>query len=312
MNGSMLFYLLILVAVYMTFRNFQMVSRGKHNKGYVDGATAIFRHDADAYQIITDYLSKETAEEHLNKARILKLYVDLDKGYDAQNTLDSFDPSKLFFNKKGVLDTKMVEMNSDSFVWAILALIKAKGTGNEEVLNAFYEKFMPFAEVLNDQMEFQLMKNVVDALEEKEDKGIPFFKELNFGTYSGLYYDKRLVGMYKRIAAFFLSEAGEELDDFLKEDLSAFAESSVGHLLMSDLGVYEKYHVEPPVEEETPAEETAEAAEALEASAEETIAAEAEAAAEAEEAVEETVEAAEETAEDAAEEVTEETETKEE
>ena len=145
------------------------------------------------------------------------------------------------------------------------------------------------------------MKNVVDALEEKEEKGIPFFKELNYGTYSGLYYDKRLVGMYKRIAAFFLSEAGEELDDFLKEDLSAFAESSVGHLLMSDLGVCEKYHVGPPVEEETPVEETEEAAEALEATAEETISAEAEEeAAETEAAVEET-----------AEEVTEETETKE-
>ena len=131
------------------------------------------------------------------------------------------------------------------------------------------DKFAFRKEELSKFVEYKVMEATAQLyLGENEDWKV-FCRNLLAGEYEGYRYEKKLIGFYKRIAQLLLAEGGDELDEMAKDDLTAFAESSVGKMMMNDRGVYTKYAApkseeeaeEEPAEEEVPAEETEEPAE---------------------------------------------------
>ena len=249
MNNPMFLFLVVL-ALYFAYQNYKLIKFNKHYKGFADCAHAVFDHDENADKMIIDYLEKEKEPSFVNKAMIYKLYRDLEAGRLYEDDLATFDPKTLYLDNKGNYAPKKASLNADGFVWAAVLLNKAYALKEDEFIKAFLAKSEP-KEMLRTQMEYLLLEAMADFELSINECGVPFFKMLVDGAYEGYNYDKRLIGIYKRIAAFYLSLKGEEIGEFEKEDLTMFAESSVGKIMMEDLGVYDNYHLEETETDET-------------------------------------------------------------
>ncbi|MBR3168650.1 MAG: hypothetical protein IKF18_08230 [Erysipelotrichaceae bacterium] len=266
--GNTILYILLIVAIYTTILNYRMVKRNKNSSGYVKCANALFKGDADAGAQIAQYLEKETVQEYREKTAIFKLYQLLRDEHEYTETLQNFNPSVLV-ETKGAFNPQSVITNSDSFIWACILLNKAGAAGDIEFVRQFMDKFTSRKEELSKFVEYKVMEATAQLyLGENEDWKV-FCRNLLAGEYEGYRYERKLIGFYKRIAQLLLAEGGDELDEMAKDDLTSFAESSVGKMMMNDRGVYTKYAApkneeeteEEPAEEEVPVKETEEPAE---------------------------------------------------
>ena len=244
-----LFVALSILVAYVIYRNVVLIGRFRHNKEYIECYKEMLAETDGAYERICKYIDNESSEEFQNKARVLKLYVEMDRELDVTDTLNNIDLKKVFY-RNDKYSKKQVMLNSEVFIWLYLNMARARKLSKFDVLNSLYEKISVLKEMDN-RVEFRLCKAIYNALCEKEDAGVAFLSSLLDGGYVGYEYDKNFIGLYKRLAAATLAYSGEPMEDFYKEDLPAFAATQIGKVYMRDLEIIEKY---PPKINENAAE----------------------------------------------------------
>lgn len=237
---SMWFIVMIAVLAFILFTNFKMIKRYKNNKKYISCYQDIFHEAEGAYANLKEYMETEKNPCFVEKARIIRLYHELNNKYDYSESIEKLDIKKIF-TRKGVVNNEEISINSDSFIFIILDMAKAYKTGEYKVIDELLNKFD--AKDYDYRLEYQELKALDDALNKRGDKGNTFFKSLLNGEYTNYVYDKNMIGLFKRIAAALLDYNVEEFDEFFKQDLSKFAETLIGKSIMSDIGIYDKYKV---------------------------------------------------------------------
>ncbi len=240
--------ILILLLAYVIYRNFGLFSRFSNNKDYIKCYKAMLNKDEDAYELICSYIEASKKDEFINKGRILKLYHEIDEGMDYHKTMEDLDIAAIF-SKKNRFSKEMFTANTDVFVWLNMLLAKARSLSRFDVLNDLYDKVSAISEA-DGYVETRLFKAIYNAMLEKEDGGVGFMSSLLEGSYSDLQYDKTLIGMFKRFASATLAYGGEPMEDYYRNDLADFSNTSVGRAYMKDLGIFSKYRMMDKAEEE--------------------------------------------------------------
>jgi len=248
-----LYFLVIGVGIIMTIKNTLKMKEYKHERNFVDTYTKILNGDADAYEALKNYIAAENRADLLAKAKLLVIYEKMIMGEDVLQDAKELDLSILFKNKNGNYNTKLATRNADAFIWLVMVFAKGRAIQAFDAMDVIYDHVVSFEEGLEYCLEYKMFKGVVAVLAENKDENAAFLNSLVVGEYDGLLYEKRLIGLYKRIAASLVAYKKEELDDFYKEDLRNFASKLVGKVLLTDLGLIETYPpivVEAPVKEE--------------------------------------------------------------
>ncbi len=238
------FIALLCLIAYVGYRNFELFTRYRHNRQYIDCYKAMLNNDEDAYDKVCSFISNEKTLEYKNKGLVLKLFIELGNGMDYKQTLEDLDLKEIFY-KKGKYSKQLVTLNSDIFIWYYLDMARARRFSRFDVLDKLNDKLFGLNE-LEVRVEFQLAKAICDALREKEDAGVEFLSGLLEGSYTQYQYEKNLIGLYKRFSASTLAYSGEPMEEYYKNDLHAFAATLIGKNYMSELEIYDKY---PPFED---------------------------------------------------------------
>lgn len=238
--GSLLYVLMFAMIIFIIVKNFSLLKRYKFNKKYIEIYREILKEDENAYEHVSEYIASQKKEEYINKAKVLKLYIELKNDLDCSETLDSLDVSKIYYNDKNKFDPNLAVYNSDTFVFIIMCMTKAYTKLKINVIKELYEKVKALID-LEEHVEYQEVLAVNDALFDKDDCGVTFFNSLLNGEYTKLKYDKNMIGIYKRIASTMLSYRCEPISDYDSQDLKTFAKSLIGKQMLSDLKIYDKY-----------------------------------------------------------------------
>lgn len=243
--------LLVVIGVFafVTFKNFKLFKRYGRNKKYIDCYNSFIVNEEGAYEKTLEMVGKEDNIEYKNKTRMFEILMELDKGING-SAVDNLDLTEVF-STDGKIDLKdKLAWNSDTFIWVIFAIAKAKKYGFNDVADKLIKKFDVFEGGLDGRIEYQLILAVNKALNGTDDKGIPFLRKLVDGDYSEYSYDKNFIGVYKRIASSTLAFLGEPLDEYYENDLHEFANMRMGKMYMDALGIYDKYYVDPDAPED--------------------------------------------------------------
>lgn len=244
-NFNVFYWALGVFAIGLTIKNVISIKNMNREREFANTYSKSLRQDEDAYEAISNYVEVEKLDYLKNKARFVLIYEKLAKGEDVTSVIDDINIDPLF-KEKGSFKAKLANRNSDVFVWLALIVAKAKSLSMLEVIDKLQEKISAFDLYLKNQLEYRLFKGVVSAAKGLKDEDSEFLMKLINGDYAGMVYEKRLVGLYKRIAASYLVYTGETIDEYYDNDLHGFGETLVGKCLMNDLGILDKY---PPLEE---------------------------------------------------------------
>lgn len=262
--NSFIILLLMLVMVYFIRKNITLGKRNKKIKAYSVCAKALYKQDENALMIIDEYMGKEVDPLFVNKARIIKAVVELQRGLDPKPTLELFDLKQIAYNAKGAFSAQQVKFNSDSFAWMIVFMIEAYFKDEAEYAEIVYEKMESISE-LNNDLAFNIAKAIKSLYEDNNnEEATSFLRELTLGNYSNYVYDKYLIGVYKYLAVVALKITNAEMNEQDEIDLKEFVRFNIGTVVMKDLGIYDTYA--PKVEEldEETTEETNESVETIE------------------------------------------------
>ena len=246
---NILFAFILVMIGYITYKNIALISRYRFNKKYVAIYQDALNGTDNCLENIDKFISDCKDEEFKNKGKILKLYVELDKGLDYSNTLESIDLKPIYY-KKGNISWSNVNLNSDSFIFIMMAMARGKRVNKNDVVEKLSNKIEELIE-LNNNIEYLETIALKNALLEKEDKGNGLFNSLLDGTYTEHKYEKNLIGLYKRFASSTLVYNKQAIDEYFDTDLKSFSSTLIGRCYMSDLGLHDKYkEVETKQEEE--------------------------------------------------------------
>lgn len=234
---KLLFVAMIGLLAFISYKNFALIIRYKHNKEYIESYRSVLNDSENAHNIITNYIENEKSLEYKNRAKIIKLYCELNKGLEYIETLNSIDLKPIYF-KSNKYDNKLVNLNSDSFVFIIMSIAKAFEHGKNDVIDILSKKLQAIPELEN-RLEYQETKAFSNCL--IGSGGIDFMKGMLEGSYIDYMYEKRLIGLYKRIATSTLAYKKQQLDDYYKNDLHKFSSTKIGESILKSLGIYNSY-----------------------------------------------------------------------
>lgn len=234
---KLLFAIMIGMLIFISYKNITLIKRYKHNKEYIESYRSVLEDTETAHNIISNYIETEKSLEYKNRAKIIKLYCELNKDLQYTETLNDIDLKPIYFNK-GKYDNKLVNLNSDSFVFMILSIAKAFECGKNDVLDTLLEKLKEVPE-LERRLEYQEVIAFSNCLLNKD--GIDFMKGMIDGSYTEFVYEKRMIGLYKRIATSTLAYKDEQLDEYFTNDLHKFSATKIGESILKSLGIYDKY-----------------------------------------------------------------------
>lgn len=246
---TLLFVVMGGLIVYIGYNNFTLIRRYKQNKEYIECYEDVLNDAENCYERINNFIEKEKTEEFKNKAKVIKLYYELGHNIET-DTLAKIDLVPIFCKKNSV-DDKLVNLNSDTFVFIMLAMAKAHSNNDTNTIELLSVK-LNSVDGLQSHLEYQLSIAFSKALLSNDDKGIALFNSLLEGAYTDYKYEKNMIGLYKRIAAMMLIFLDQEVEDYFKSDMHQFAKPIIGERFLKDLGLYEKYK---PVDEEVIVEE---------------------------------------------------------
>lgn len=247
MNTNFLFIAIIAVCIIMTIKNLFTIIRIRKDKNYVSAYTGMLKDQEDAYDNLCKYLETEKQPELISKTNIVKVYLEASKDKEVEETIKNIDFKSVVFDKKGNTRS-MLEKNADVFIWLIYDLVILHSKKKYADMEKIYKLVKENEDALNSRVEYLVFVGVYNAL--KKDYQIDaFLKDLINGEYTGVTYDKKLIGIYKRISAMILAYRKEELDESNKDDLTIFSQTLVGKKLMQDIGIYNEYKA---VEEDKP------------------------------------------------------------
>ncbi len=246
MNKVLFIFLLVITAV-MTARNLQASKRYRKDKEYTNAYASLLKDEEQARDKINEFIDSSKDEENRNKGLILKIYDDMEKGLTVYEDLECLNFGAIFFNN-GRFIKQRYQFNSDCFLWLTLTMAKGRSQSKFDVVDKLYEKVSILP--LENFCEYQLVKSAYGIFREKNDGSIDFLRKLLSGEYSDYQYDKRMIGLTKNFAAVLLAYAGEKLDEYDDDQLKGFVSKLVGHKLMSDLDLLDRYPLEEEISEE--------------------------------------------------------------
>lgn len=255
MDSTLLIVLVIIVAA-MLANNFKTMKRISKNKEYISCYQAMMDKDDDAYERIVNYMNVATDEEFKNKARIFKLFFDLENNnyLDELNKLDFHD---LYYTNNKV-DLKKIELNSESALRLVNLMAKANKEGHKDAIEILFNKFNENSSILNSYVEYNVVKNAYNIFM-NNNEGHEFLKSLLNGEYDGYRYDRATIGVTKRTASSLLAYANEDIGDF-EADVKEFKRTKFGKNLLENLGILERFEDKEEIEEELIEEENKEEA----------------------------------------------------
>ena len=252
--GTVLYVIIIVLLVSTSIKNFTLFKRYKHNKEYIECYKDLLRNNENTLERINNYIENENSNEFKNKGRILKLYQELISDLDYSATLNELNVKDIFYDKNGNLKKDLINFNSDSFLFIMLVLSKAHQMNKDELIEPLTNKVLE-VKGLEDHLEVKEIVALNNELLSKDDKGVALFNSFLDGSYTENIYDKNMIGLFKRIAVSTLAYLNEPFDEFFIDDIKDFAKTLIGKEYTSNLGIYDKYHVEEvseePVEEVT-------------------------------------------------------------
>lgn len=252
-----------LLFIYFSMRkNSALIKRSKQSKSYITCTNAIFANDEDVLAKINNYIATEQSEEFINKARVLKAFIELQEEIDPSATLGALDLHDLIYTKNKI-DAKKFMYNSDTYVWSIMTYIRAYAKNDEATMHKLYEILNKEYDVVNGDLCIHVFNNIAKALSEKDEEAINFLRRVNEGDYASYIYDKQIIGFYKYLSLTILAYLGEALSEDALEDMHTFADMKVGKFVMRDLGIHEIYYVLENEEAEDKAEDLEDDAPAL-------------------------------------------------
>lgn len=255
---SLVLVALLLCGIYLAYKNTNNLLRYRKEKAYVTLYSDLLKNVEGAVERIDDYVEKTTDVEYKAKAQVIQLYAALTTDNQRiKECLDKLDYYDILF-KGNAFDGHKATANSDSFIWTIMIMARARQLSMPDVVIDVFERLNKYEEDLQYFVEYQAVKGAYECLMEKNGEGVAFLKKLIVGEYEGYRYDKRLIGIYKRMGATMLAYVLEPIDDDYRQDLFSFALTLLGERLMKDLGIYEHFHEEQPAVEEAAVEETEE------------------------------------------------------
>jgi len=244
---KLLFVVMGFILTYIIISNFSLIKRYKQNKTYIASYQEVLYNKENSYDNISNFIENEKSLEFKNKGRVIKLYSELCNGLDYSETLNLID-FKAIFKIKGKYKNNLVNLNSDSFVFVILVMIKAYVLKKKDISKVLIDKLNEVSE-LQTRLEYQEILALASALNRKDDYGTGFMKNVLEGGYTDYYYEKNMIGLYKRIAASILTFNLESIDEYFKNDLYSFAKPIIGESILKGLGLYEEY--KPQIKEES-------------------------------------------------------------
>ncbi len=247
--SAMLYIIITVLLVSTMIKNFILFKRYKHNKEYIECYKDLLKNNENSLERINNYIENENSNEFKNKGRILKLYQELISGLDYSETLNELSVKDIFYDKNGTLKKDLINFNSDSFLFIMLVLSKAHQMNKDELIDALTNKVLE-VKGLEDHLEVKEVIALNNALLSKDDKGVALLNSFLDGTYTEYVYDKNMIGLFKRIAISTLAYLNEPFDEFFIDDIKDFVKTLIGKEYTSNLGIYDKYHVEEVVEEE--------------------------------------------------------------
>lgn len=248
MNKFNTFILIFLTISFLIsiFMNIRLIKGHSDNKKYVECYKAMCNKEENVKEKIEEFIANSKSEANKNKAKVLLLCVELDNGLDYSKTLEEIDLKDCFF-VKDKFNKNVADINSDIYIWIIIAMVKAKKNKDKKLIEAIYEKLNICSEIDN-YVEFKCTQAVKDVL--MGGKGLTLFNSLHSGDYIEYKYDKKLIGIYKRIASCILVYMKKPIDEYFEEDLKSFRNTIIGSVLMQDLNIYDKYKEEDPIQSE--------------------------------------------------------------
>ena len=261
-KNNYIYYLLLALVIFMTVKNFIQLKRLSKEKKFTVSYAKVLRGDEDALDTMKAYLENEKNLDYKNEALLVEAYQEMVEGKDPYKAIDDIDFGAILTDQKG-FSQKKLEAHSDLFVWLNLVCAKARNLSMIDIIETLYDKVTKYDEYLNNRLEYLEFKSICESLLEKKGDELAYLKKILDGDYAGVSHDKRLIGLYKRIASCFLTYAGETIDEFFENDLHTFAETAVGRHLLESLELFEKYKpdeetVEEPKEENLEVEENKE------------------------------------------------------
>lgn len=237
---KLLFIIMTIMLCYIVYKNITIIARYKHNKGYVKLYQEALKNDENAISHINEYIDNEKSQEYKNKARIIRLICLISNNApEYENAIKELDLHYIFYKNNKVNDN-LIKLNSDSFIFIILALAKAYENYRLNIIDDIKSKIMEL-DGLKNRLEYNEILAFIDAISFRNDKGNKFMHSLLDGSYSEYTYDKNLIGLYKRIASSTLTFSNEDIDEYFKNDLYSFAKTLIGESLLKSLRLYEIY-----------------------------------------------------------------------
>lgn len=240
---KLLFVIIFGMLAFIVIRNFSLFKSYKHNKEYIAAYQDVLHNEENCYERICNYIDNEDLESYQNKARIIKLYCELNNDINYKNTLDVLDIKSIYYSKDKI-DNDCLKYNTDSFIFLMLVETKAYEKDKAEVIDALVKQINNLPELEN-RLETKQIKEIANALIDGEDKGSNFLHQLINGEYTDYAYDKNLITLYKRIGASILAFNNEEFDEYFVNDLYDFAKSLIGQNMLKSLGLFDKYSQKP-------------------------------------------------------------------
>lgn len=241
---SLLFVVMFVLIIFIGIKNVSLIKRYRQNKEYIEVYQKTLMNEEDAYDAINKYIENEKSNEFKNKARLIKIYCCLNSNIDYSDALNELDLKAIFY-KKGSVDNSLVRLNTDSFIFMMLSFSKAYANKDTKVIEDLDNKLKELSG-LDNQLEYKETIDMAEVLLNKSND-MSFFNSLLEGTYSSYVYEKKLIGLFKRIASTMLAFKNQQFDEYFRNDLHSFAKSKIGENLLKNLGLYETY--KPIVEE---------------------------------------------------------------
>lgn len=238
---TLMFTIIAMIMVFVVFKNVTMFKRVKHNDNYIGCYKAMLNEEEGARELIVKTIEEEPLAEFKNKTRLFEIYTSLDDEEKLNKCLENLDLREIFY-EKGQLSKQKVTMNSDSFLWVILDMMKAKKDGRPEVIDELCKRVLSMSELSN-RLEYKMVEAVGANLKDSKE-GIQLFKDLLEGNTYQYAHDRQMIGIYKRTAAAMLDINNETYDEFYQQDLYNYATTLIGNSMMKLLGNYDKYHKE--------------------------------------------------------------------
>jgi len=238
--------ILSLLVGYVICKVYSLVSEVRRDKEYIDVYQDVYGQKEGSYEKVCAYVNNTKDASYRNKGLILKLCSELDNELDCSETLNELSIRDVFLGKKGHFNKELFIRNSDVYLCLYLAMAKARKKSAFTVLNSLCEKINQIPESV-ESVEYQLAKAIYNALTEKEDRGLQFLNDLLEGNYTQYFYDKKLIGLYKKFGAATLAYNGELIDDTYLADLNSFAATGIGVNYLKSLDIYDQYQ---PVKED--------------------------------------------------------------